>query len=157
MRTVLTSLTLLALLTSTSLAAAEVSDADKRIVQTIQRLSSFDYAKANPKTQEAINRYLDATAGSDEYFTLVEKYRIGTQAGTLLKITTDEAGTPKAGEAVKLLLKLGQQETVSKTLTPDLLKWEGVRATKELADSPNSKLIIMGNGKDGLPVILNSD
>jgi regulator of protease activity HflC (stomatin/prohibitin superfamily) len=47
--------------------------------------------------------------------------------------------------------------TVSKTLTPDLLKWEGVRATKELADSPNSKLIIMGNGKDGLPVILNSD
>jgi putative heme-binding domain-containing protein len=117
MRTVLTSLTLLALLTSTSLAAAEVSDADKRIVQTIQRLSSFDYAKANPKTQEAINRYLDATAGSDEYFTLVEKYRIGTQAGTLLKITTDEAGTPKAGEAVKLLLKLGQQETLRKSLT----------------------------------------
>ncbi len=117
MRTVLTSLTLLALLTSTSLAAAEVSDADKRIVQTIQRLSSFDYAKANPKTQEAINRYLDATPGSDEYFTLVEKYRIAAQAGTLLKITTDEAGTPKAGEAVKLLLKLGQQETLRQSLT----------------------------------------
>ena len=114
MRTILTAALLL---TAAALPAAEVTDADKRIVQTVQRLSSFDYAKANPKTQEAINRYLDATAGSDEYFTLVEKYRIGTQAGTLLKITTDQAGTPKAGEAFKLLLKLGQQETVSKTLT----------------------------------------
>ena len=117
MRTVLTSLTLLALLTSTAaLAAAEVSDADKRIVQTIQRLGSFDFSKANPKTKDAINRYLDASAGSDEYFKLVEKYGIAAQAGTLLRITTEQAGTPKAAEAVKLLLKLGQQETVSKTL-----------------------------------------
>ena len=102
---------------ASSLTAAGVSDADKRIVQTVQRLGSFDYAKANPKTQDAINRYLDATAGSDEYFALVEKYQIAAQAGTLIKLTAQQSGTPKAGEAVKLLLKLGQQETVSKTLT----------------------------------------
>ena len=104
---------------STSLAplrAAEVNEADKRIVQTIQRLTTFDFAKANPKTQEAINRYLTATAGSDEYFSLVEKYQIAAQADTLLKLTTEQAGTPKAGEAVKLLLKLGQQDSVTKTL-----------------------------------------
>jgi regulator of protease activity HflC (stomatin/prohibitin superfamily) len=47
--------------------------------------------------------------------------------------------------------------TISKTLTPNLLTWEGVRATKDIATSENSKVIIMGNGKDGLPVILNSD
>lgn len=99
-----------------SLTAAEVSDADKRIVQTIQRLGSFDYSKASPKTQEAINRYLDATAGHDDYFALVEKYRIAAQAATLLKLATEQAGTPKAAEAVKLLLKLGQQETVTQTL-----------------------------------------
>ena len=104
-------------LLSLPLAAAEVSDADKRIVRTIQRLSSFDYAKANPKTQEAINRFLDATAGSDEYFTLVEKFQIAAQAGTLLQLTTEQAGTPKAGEAVKLLLKLGQHQTIGKTLS----------------------------------------
>lgn len=98
-------------------AADGPSDADKRIVQTIQRLSSFDYSKANAKTQEAINRYLDATAGSDEYFSLVEKYQIAPQAGTLLKLTTAQAGTPRAAEAVKLLLKLGQQEKVKNTLT----------------------------------------
>lgn len=105
------------LLVTLPLIAAEVSEADKRIVQTVQRLSAFDYVRANPKTQEAINRYLDATAGSIEYFALVEKYRITAQTSTLLTITTSEAGTPKAGEAVKLLLKLGQQESVSRALT----------------------------------------
>lgn len=104
------------LLLTLPLHAAEVSEADKRIVQTIQRLGTFDYAKASAKTKEAIDRYLTATAGSDEYFSLVEKYGIDSQAGTLLKITSDQAGTAKAGEAVKLLLKLGQQETVSRTL-----------------------------------------
>jgi hypothetical protein len=107
----------LALLLSATLAvAADVSDADKRIVQTIQRLSSFDYSKASPRTQEAIHRYLDATAGSAEYFTLVEKYQITAQAGTLLKLATEQAGNPKAAESVKILLKLGQEETIRKTL-----------------------------------------
>lgn len=102
----------LLVLTCLPLAAAEVSEADKRIVQTVQRMSAFDYAKASPKTQEAINRYLDATAGTDEYFMLVEKYRITSQAATLMKILTEQAGTPPAGEAVKMLLKLGRQEEV---------------------------------------------
>jgi len=107
----------LALLLSATLAvAADVSDADKRIVQTIQRLSSFDYSKASPRTQEATQRYLDATAGSAEYFTLVEKYQITAQAGSLLKLATEQAGNPKAAESVKILLKLGQEETIRKTL-----------------------------------------
>lgn len=105
------------LITAVALPAAEVSDADKRIVQTIQRLSSFNYAKASEKTREAINHYLDATAGSDEYFALVEQYQIAAQAPALLKLATGQAGNSKSAEAVKLLLKLGQQDTVRKTLT----------------------------------------
>ncbi|MGP6087636.1 prohibitin family protein [Antarctobacter jejuensis] len=46
---------------------------------------------------------------------------------------------------------------ISETLTVDLLKWEGVRATEALSESDNSKIIIMGNGKDGLPVILSAE
>ena len=107
-----------ALLLSTSLVtAAEVSDADKRIVQTVQRLSSFDYNKASPKTQEAIQRYLEASAGSGDYFALVEKYQIAAQASTLLKLAMEQAGNPKAAEAVKVMLKLGQQEIIHQTLT----------------------------------------
>ena len=47
------------------------------------------------------------------------------------------------------------QGIVSKGISPELLKWKGIEATERLADSPNSKLVIMGNGKDQLPVILN--
>jgi hypothetical protein len=32
----------------------------------------------------------------------------------------------------------------------------GVEATEKLANSPNTKVIIVGSGKDGLPVILDT-
>jgi regulator of protease activity HflC (stomatin/prohibitin superfamily) len=47
------------------------------------------------------------------------------------------------------------QAIVSKGISPELLKWKGIEATERLADSPNAKMVIMGNGKDSLPVILN--
>ena len=39
----------------------------------------------------------------------------------------------------------------------DILQWEGIRATKEISQSPNSKVIIMGNDTGELPVILGGD
>ena len=38
-----------------------------------------------------------------------------------------------------------------------MLKWRGIEATEKLAQSPNSKIIIIGTGPDGLPIILNTD
>ena len=49
------------------------------------------------------------------------------------------------------------QDIVSKGITPSLLKWKGIEATEKLAESPNAKVVIMGNSKDSLPVILGSD
>lgn len=49
------------------------------------------------------------------------------------------------------------QNIVKQSLTEDLLRWQGVQATKDLAASPNSKTVIIGSGKDGLPLILGSD
>lgn len=36
----------------------------------------------------------------------------------------------------------------------DILKWEGIHATKELAKSPNSKVIVIGTDDGDLPIIL---
>jgi hypothetical protein len=33
----------------------------------------------------------------------------------------------------------------------------GIEATLELAKSPNSKVVIVGSGKDGLPMILGNN
>lgn len=46
---------------------------------------------------------------------------------------------------------------ISEKLDENLIKWQGVRATMELAKSDNSKIIIIGAGKEGLPVILGTE
>jgi regulator of protease activity HflC (stomatin/prohibitin superfamily) len=46
------------------------------------------------------------------------------------------------------------QKIVSTGLSPMLLQWKGIEATESLAKSPNSKVVIVGNSKDGLPLIL---
>ena len=49
------------------------------------------------------------------------------------------------------------QRIVSAGLSPEMLMWKGVEATHEIAVSPNAKVIMVGNQKDGLPVILGGD
>lgn len=49
------------------------------------------------------------------------------------------------------------QKIVTESLSPDLLKWKGIMATLELAKSSNTKVIIVGGGENGLPIIFNAD
>jgi regulator of protease activity HflC (stomatin/prohibitin superfamily) len=49
------------------------------------------------------------------------------------------------------------QDIVKKSLTPDLLRWQGIQATRDLATSPNAKTVVIGAGKDGMPLILGGD
>jgi len=46
---------------------------------------------------------------------------------------------------------------VAEGVSENLLKWKGIEATKELALSSNSKVVIIGAGKEGLPIILGGD
>ena len=46
--------------------------------------------------------------------------------------------------------------TVNGSLNPSVLAWQGIQATQELAKSPNSKVVVIGSGKTGLPLILGS-
>ncbi len=48
-------------------------------------------------------------------------------------------------------------DLISESLNPKVLKWMGILATRDLAESKNTKVVIMGNGSQGLPVILGSD
>jgi len=47
-------------------------------------------------------------------------------------------------------------DIISKDLTPQYLSWKGIEATLKLAKSKNSKVVIIGSGKNGLPLILNT-
>lgn len=46
---------------------------------------------------------------------------------------------------------------INSSLTPELLRMRGIEATKDIANSPNSKVIVIGGGEDGLPLILNGN
>ena len=72
-------------------------------------------------------------------------------------------------EAYEFRLKREQSERTRKGIEAEgirdfekisgisILKWRGIEATTELAKSPNSKVVIIGNGPGGLPIILNGD
>lgn len=46
---------------------------------------------------------------------------------------------------------------INSSLTPELLRMRGIEATKDIANSPNAKVIVVGGGDDGLPLILNGN
>lgn len=46
------------------------------------------------------------------------------------------------------------QKIVTRTITPQLLKWKGIEATQEISKSPNAKVVVIGNGEGDLPIIL---
>ena len=48
------------------------------------------------------------------------------------------------------------QDIVTQSVTNDLLKWKGIEATTQLAESDNAKIVIIGN-EDGLPLILGNE
>ena len=48
------------------------------------------------------------------------------------------------------------QQTVSQGINESYLRWRGIEATLQLSQSTNSKVVIIGSGKDGLPIILGN-
>ena len=46
------------------------------------------------------------------------------------------------------------QQIVAQGISPQLLEWKGIEATETLAKSPNAKVVVIGSGKNGLPIIM---
>lgn len=46
------------------------------------------------------------------------------------------------------------QKIVAQGISPQLLEWKGIEATEKLATSSNTKVVIVGNPKNGLPLVL---
>jgi len=49
------------------------------------------------------------------------------------------------------------QRIVAAGISPALLEWKGIEATEKLASSQNTKVVVIGSGKNGLPIILGGD
>jgi regulator of protease activity HflC (stomatin/prohibitin superfamily) len=92
-----------------------------------------------PEIVAAINRQ------TQQYYEIQEyKYRVEREA---------QESTRKQIEANGIA---AFQRTVSEGISDSYLRWRGIEATLALAQSRNSKVVIIGSGKDGLPVILGN-
>ncbi len=49
------------------------------------------------------------------------------------------------------------QIIVSQSINDDLLQWKGIEATTELSQSDNAKVVVIGSGENGLPIILGGN
>jgi regulator of protease activity HflC (stomatin/prohibitin superfamily) len=49
------------------------------------------------------------------------------------------------------------QKIVSSGISNQLLEWKGIEATEQLAHAPNAKIVIIGNPKNGMPLIIPTD
>lgn len=85
----------------------------------------------------AINDKLIAQQKSDTY-----KYRISSER---------QESERKAIEAEGIR---AFQATVNSSISSGYLQWKGIDATLELAKSNNAKVVVIGGGKDGMPIIL---
>lgn len=64
-------------------------------------------------------------------------------------------------EAERKIIEAGAKaesnRILNASLSDKILRDKGIEATLELAKSPNSKIVIIGSGKEGLPLILNNN
>ncbi len=93
-----------------------------------------------PKISEAINFKLAAEQESQKMIFTIEKE----------KREADRKRIEAQGIA-------DFQKIVSAGITKSLLKWKGIEATLKIAESPNTKIIIVGNDAGSLPIILSAD
>jgi regulator of protease activity HflC (stomatin/prohibitin superfamily) len=93
-----------------------------------------------PAIVTAINHKLEQYYISEEYTFRVERERKESQRKKI------------EAEGIREF-----QQLVSQGISDSYLRWRGIEATLGLAQSTNSKIVIMGGGKGGMPIILNVD
>src|SRR6266404_1978641 len=49
------------------------------------------------------------------------------------------------------------QQIVAQGISAQLLQWKGIEATENLAKSSNAKIIVIGNAKNGLPLVMGQE
>lgn len=93
-----------------------------------------------PQTiKQAIERKL-----SQEQMSLEYEFKLESARKEAEKVIIDARG------------KADANRILNSTLTTNILRDKGIEATMSLAQSPNSKVVIIGSGKDGLPIILGN-
>jgi len=121
----------------------EIYEETKKILETqyVQLNEVLVRDVTLPNTiKDAIERKLKQEQESLEY-----EFRLVTAAKEAEKVIIEARG------------KADANRILSASLTDKILRDKGIEATLELAKSPNTKVVVIGSGKDGMPLILGDN
>ncbi|MDX1939430.1 MAG: prohibitin family protein [Saprospiraceae bacterium] len=114
--------------------------------------------------QTLIKNYVDLRALLIRNIQLPEKVRTAIeekiqaeQSNLRYDYVLQQARKEAEGRIIEAEAKAKANQILSASLSENILKDKGIEATLQLANSPNSKIIIVGSGKDGLPLILGGN
>ncbi|MFO7745380.1 MAG: prohibitin family protein [Psychroflexus sp.] len=93
-----------------------------------------------PTIKQAIERKLKQEQESLEY-----EFRLEKATKEKRRVEIEAEGKARANEIL------------NSSLTDKVLREKGIQATIELSKSENSKVIVIGSGKDGMPIILGNN
>lgn len=119
-----------------------VNQTINNIGQSFVRIDTVNIRKIMlpPAIQKAIDVKLEQSEIAKSYV-----YRIEIEENEALRRQIEADGISAANRIL------------ADSLTPDLLRFRGIQATEAISTSDNAKVIVIGSGKDGLPIILGGD
>ena len=94
------------------------------------------------KLPESVQKSIETKLVNEQQF-LAYEFRLKTEEGEAKRKRIEAAGIE------------AYHKIISGTLSDKLVTWQGIQATLELAKSPNTKVVVIGSGKNGLPIILS--
>ena len=90
-----------------------------------------------PEVQASVNRKMQQYQLREEYRYRLERERLESE-----RKQVEAEGIARF------------QQIIGAGISENYLKWKGIDATLALAQSPNAKVVVIGAGKDGMPLIL---
>lgn len=130
-------------------------DLQSLIVSAIKNITdnSLDYSGGEPFIiQEVLVRNIEPPEG---FKAAVEAKLIADQDAQKMKFVLEKERQEAERKAIEAEGIRKFQSIVRQGIDEQLLRWKGIEATVQLAQSNNSKIVVIGQGKDGLPLILN--
>jgi regulator of protease activity HflC (stomatin/prohibitin superfamily) len=108
--------------------------------------------------QQAINNKLEAEQQSLKMRYVIEKTKQEAEQRLIEARAEAEREAIRAqssADAKRIAAKATDdyERLIRQNLTPDTLKWEQIQALANLASAPNAKIVFLGTGKEGTPLL----
>ncbi|MEY2904110.1 MAG: hypothetical protein RJA52_126 [Bacteroidota bacterium] len=93
----------------------------------------------------------------DKVRTAIEEKLEAEQTALKYEYILDRERKEAERKIIEAKAKSEANRILSASLSSNILKDKGIEATLQLANSPNSKIVVIGSGEDGMPLILGGN